>query len=198
MAMSLFAEAIMLGGGPDFQDHEIVAHFGRNEQGIFRDVLGDGWEIAWDFYLSEYTNRHRAIRPFDGIVEVLDDLRAVALPMGVITAKTLVTGKLSIEALGLETYFDEVRGGGPDRVLKAGQISDLVSLWGIDPGSVAYVGDTPTDMREARAAGVIGVAACWSVVADRESLVAAQPDVIVDSVEDLRVWLFADYQKRPA
>ena len=118
--------------------------------------------------------------------------------MGVITAKTLVTGKLSIEALGLETYFDEVRGGGPDRVLKAGQISDLVSLWGIDPGSVAYVGDTPTDMREARAAGVIGVAACWSVVADRESLVAAQPDVIVDSVEDLRVWLFADYQKRPA
>lgn len=190
MAMELFEEAIVVAGGPHLEENEIMAEFGRNEQGIFRDVVGDGWETAWDFYLSEYVDRHRAIGPFDGIVDVLDDLKTADLRLGVITAKTLITGDLSIEVLGLETYFEEVRGGGPDRVIKAEQISELVEMWGLDPGSVVYVGDTPTDMTEARAAGVVAVAACWSAVAARQALLAAQPDVLFDSVDELRLWLF--------
>lgn len=197
MAMELFAEAIVVGGGPRLEDHEIVAQFGRNEQGIFRDVIGDGWETGWHFYLGEYVDRHRAIRPFDGIVELLDDLKAADLRLGVITAKTLITGNLSIEVLDLETYFEEVRGGGPDRVVKAEQISELAELWRVDHGSVVYVGDTSTDVTEARAAGVVAVAACWSVVADRDSLAATRPDVMFESVEELRAWLLQD-QRLPA
>jgi phosphoglycolate phosphatase-like HAD superfamily hydrolase len=193
MAMELFADAIVVAGGPHLEDHEIMAEFGRNEQGIFRDVVGDGWETAWDFYLSEYVDRHRAIGPFDGIVDVLDDLKTADLRLGVITAKTLITGNLSIEVLGLETYFDEVRGGGPDRVIKAEQISQLTELWGVDPASVVYVGDTPTDMTEARKAGVVPIAACWSEVVDREAMTATQPAVLFEEVEDLRAWLSDNY-----
>jgi hypothetical protein len=36
------------------------------------------------------------------------------------------------------------------------------------------------------------VAACWSVFADRDSLAGSNPDVMFDSVDELRAWIFAD------
>ena len=193
MAIELIAEAIIVGGGPTLEDHEVVALFGRNEQGIFRDAVGETWEKAWDFYLQEYETRHeKAAVPFPGIVDLLRDLKEAGVRLGVITAKTFTTGSLSLRALGLETCFEEVRGGGPDRVTKAEQISELVTLWALDPDSVVYVGDAPTDMTEARGAGVVSVAACWSVFADRDSLAGSNPDVMFDSVDELRAWIFAD------
>lgn len=193
MAIELIAEAIVVGGGPHLEDHEVVAMFGRNEQGLFRDAVGETWEKAWDFYLDEYETRHEeAAEPFPGVVELVRELQEAGSRLGVITAKTLITGTLSLRAIGLETYFEEVRGGGPDSVTKCEQITELVELWGLEPQSVVYVGDTATDMAEARKAGVVPAAACWSVFVDRESMEASRPEVMFDSVEDLRGWMFAD------
>lgn len=193
MAIDLIIESIVVGGGPHLAEHEVVALFGRNEQGIFRDAVGETWEKAWDFYLEEYETRHEAAsEPFPGIVELLGDLEGAGVRLGVITAKTFTTGSLSLRALGLDTRFEEVRGGGPDHTTKADQISDLVSLWRLEPGSVAYVGDTATDMTEARASGVVAVAACWSAFADRVSLAGTRPHAMFDTVDELRAWLFAD------
>ena len=190
MAVSLIGEAIRSYGGPDLRDEEVIALFGRNERGIFRDAIGIGWEDAWQFYLDSYLQRHQAAaEPFPGIADLLDRLVGTGHHLGVITAKTLTTGNLSLSVLGLDSYFSEVRGGGMDTVMKSTQIGELAGLWGVDRGSVAYVGDTATDVTEARKAGVIAVAAGWSAYADFESLRAAEPDVHFGSVGELTEWL---------
>jgi phosphoglycolate phosphatase-like HAD superfamily hydrolase len=56
---------------------------------------------------------------------------------------------------------------------------------GADPASTAYVGDSPFDMRAAKAAGMFAVAVTWGHIHDRARLEAEQPDAIVDGAEEL-------------
>jgi pyrophosphatase PpaX len=56
---------------------------------------------------------------------------------------------------------------------------------GVDPATAAYVGDSPFDMRAAKAAGMFAVAVTWGRIHDRERLEREEPDAIADSAEDL-------------
>jgi phosphoglycolate phosphatase len=60
----------------------------------------------------------------------------------------------------------------------------------VDPRDCWVIGDTPLDVRCARAVGAhaVGVLTGWS---SRESLQAAQPDLLLESLEDLDVLLQA-------
>jgi pyrophosphatase PpaX len=54
-----------------------------------------------------------------------------------------------------------------------------------EPGECAYVGDSPFDIRAARAAGMFAVAVTWGGIHDRAKLEAEHPDAIVDDAADL-------------
>jgi phosphoglycolate phosphatase-like HAD superfamily hydrolase len=54
-----------------------------------------------------------------------------------------------------------------------------------DPGECAYVGDSPFDIRAAKAAGMFAVAVTWGGIHDRSKLEAEQPDAIVDDAMEL-------------
>ncbi len=56
---------------------------------------------------------------------------------------------------------------------------------GVDPATAAYVGDSPFDMRAAKAAGMFAVAVTWGRIHDRSRLEAEEPDAIVDTAEEL-------------
>ena len=56
---------------------------------------------------------------------------------------------------------------------------------GADPASTAYVGDSPFDVRAAKAAGMFAVAVTWGRIHDRAQLEAEEPDAIVDRAEEL-------------
>jgi pyrophosphatase PpaX len=56
---------------------------------------------------------------------------------------------------------------------------------GADPADTAYVGDSPFDVRAAKAAGMFAVAVTWGRIHDAAKLEAEQPDAIVDSAEEL-------------
>jgi pyrophosphatase PpaX len=48
-----------------------------------------------------------------------------------------------------------------------------------------YVGDSPFDIRAAKAAGMHAVAVTWGGIHPRERLEAERPDDVVDSAEEL-------------
>ena len=52
---------------------------------------------------------------------------------------------------------------------------------GADPAATAYVGDSPFDIRAAKAAGMFAVAVTWGRIHDRARLEAEEPDAIVDT-----------------
>lgn len=190
MAIELIGESISRSGGGEMTEVEVMALFGRNEKGVFRQALGDNWRPAWEFYLDQYVERHQICEtPFPGIPEVLEALVRRGTRLGLVTAKTITTGTLSLEVLGLDRYFDEVRGGGMDGVTKRDDIADLAGLWGFDPNTIAYVGDTASDVEEAKAFGAVSIAAAWSGFARVEALEAAAPDELFRTVGELELWV---------
>jgi pyrophosphatase PpaX len=53
------------------------------------------------------------------------------------------------------------------------------------PEEAAYVGDSPFDIRAAKAAGAFAVAVSWGGIHSDERLLAEEPDAFVHSPEEL-------------
>ncbi|NQV06481.1 HAD hydrolase-like protein [bacterium] len=190
MAISLIGGTIASHGGPDLTPEQVIALFGPNEQGVFRNALGDAWVPAWEAYLSEYVEAHSACpEPFPGMLDILEALTARDCRIGLISGKTRTTAMLSLEVLGIAHHFSGVQGGSIDGIIKADCIRTLAADWGIACERLAYVGDTAFDIRESRAAGVTAVAAAWSAYADREALTIEGPDVLFDDLAAFAEWL---------
>ena len=56
---------------------------------------------------------------------------------------------------------------------------------GVSPQDCAYVGDSPFDIRAAKAAPMYSVAVTWGRIHDRAKLEAEEPAAIVDTAEEL-------------
>ena len=191
MAIQLIGGAIAAYAERDLTPQEVMALFGPNEKGIFRAALGEErWELAWDQYLDDYTNRHDLCpAPFPAMKELLERLHACGCRLGLVTGKTVTTAGISLDYFGITDLFSGVAGGSMEGVVKAEAIDSLLAAWDLEPSQVAYVGDTVGDVTESRRAGVEAVAAAWSSFADRAGLEAAEPDALFDSVDEFAAWV---------
>jgi len=123
-----------------------------------------------------------AMRPFDGLISVLDALQKDHL-LAVISSNGSRTIRRMLERFGFEPYFEEVLGS--DFLFsKKEKIDHALAKYGIPPERTFYIGDTTGDIVEARAAGVRTVAVTWGWHS-RERLVAAHPDFLVETPEGL-------------
>ena len=99
-------------------------------------------------------------RPYPGIVETLEELHGMNIPMGVCTNKPEVFTRQILEGLGLSGYFSSVVGGDSTSAKKPDPEPVLACLRGLvaEPALSLMIGDSVHDVRAARAAGVtIGV-----------------------------------------
>lgn len=102
-------------------------------------------------------------RPYDGIAELLDALVERGLPLAVLSNKPHdLTVRLVSELLP-RWSFAFVFGERPGVPRKPDPTSarEVAALLGVEPRDCLYVGDTPTDMATANAAGMPSVGACW-------------------------------------
>jgi pyrophosphatase PpaX len=122
-----------------------------------------------------------------GIEDVLVRLKEEGRRLGLVTAKRRATVELAFNALPLREFFETVVGGDetprhkpdPEPLLLAAE------RMGVEPHDCAYVGDSPFDIRAAKAAQMFAVAVTWGGIHDRPKLEAEEPDAIVDNAEDL-------------
>jgi pyrophosphatase PpaX len=131
---------------------------------------------------------HETLEAFAGMVDVLPRLRAGGRQLGIVTAKRHRTVALALDRFPwLEEQFDVViahedterHKPDPDPVLEA------VKRLGASPEEAAYIGDSPFDIRAAKAAGAFAVAVSWGGIHSDERLLAEEPDALVDSPEEL-------------
>ena len=99
-------------------------------------------------------------RPYPGVVEVLEEIHGMSIPMGVCTNKPESFTRQILEGLGLSRFFISVVGGDstaakkPDPEPVRACVRGLASV----PASSLMIGDSIHDVHAARAAGVaIGV-----------------------------------------
>lgn len=191
MAIQLLGEAIADHGGGRLSADEVVGLFGPSEQGILRAAIGEpAWEPAWEQYLTAYRDRHDLCpAPFPGVKPLIERLHGCGCRVGLVTGKTSTTAAISLDVFGLSPFFSGIGGGAMEGIVKANRITDLLDAWGISPERAVYLGDTPSDVDEARRAGVRAVAVAWSGFADRRRLEAAAPDALFATVEEFAGWI---------
>jgi pyrophosphatase PpaX len=131
---------------------------------------------------------HEELEAFWEVVEVLPRLRAEGRRLGIVTAKRRATAQLAFDRLpGLEANFDVVIGAEDTERHKPDPEPILEALARLDaaPADAAYIGDSPFDVRAAKAAGVYAVAVGWGGIHGVEALGREQPDLLVRHAEEL-------------
>ena len=96
---------------------------------------------------------------------------------------------ISLRYLGIAPFFDVISTGSPEGDVKPLQIRQVLAKWGAAPERVAYIGDTGSDMRAARKAGVMPLGAQWAATSDVSGLDAETPLATFSTVDSLVRWI---------
>jgi pyrophosphatase PpaX len=130
---------------------------------------------------------HSELAECAGMSDVLTTLKAQGRRLGVVTAKRQETVRLAFSYLPLERFFDVVVGSEDTDRHKPdpAPLEHALDLLGAERDDAVYVGDSPFDVRAAKAAGVHSVAVTWGGIHPRERLEAEEPDRVVDTAEEL-------------
>lgn len=139
-------------------------------------------------YREHNDGLHDTLEAFDDLLALLPELRAQGRRLGIVTAKRHRTVALALDRFpALREDFDTVvahedterHKPDPEPVLLA-----VERLGGL-PEQAAYVGDSPFDIRAAKAAQVFAVAVAWGGIHPDERLLAEEPDAFVRSPREL-------------
>jgi pyrophosphatase PpaX len=130
---------------------------------------------------------HDDLEACAGMADVLVRLRDQGRRLGVVTAKRRATVELAFARVPLGHLFETIVGGDETERHKPDPEPLLLAAarMGADPAEIAYVGDSPFDIRAAKAAGMHAIGVTWGRIHDRERLEREEPDAIVDSAEEL-------------
>ena len=188
-----FRRTILELTGRRWSDSEIHDLFGPSEEGVFQRLVPGRWREALELFIDAYRELHpRMARPFPGLEEALSLLHSRNVPLAVVTGKGFRSASITLEMLDLRRHFERVEAGSSDGAMKPRAILKVVEGWGFSPWEVAYLGDSPYDMRAAREAGVLALAAAWasSATEERLKLVRAEGlDELFHVVEQFRCWV---------
>lgn len=166
-----------------------------------RGVLGAAFALApgqpgYEALRNEFLDHYEACmlqrtQPFDAIGPVLDALDARALPWGIVTNKALRFAEPMARALGLLPRAATLVAGDstPHTKPHPAPLLEAARRIGRSPGSCAYVGDDPRDMRAGRAAGMVTLAAAWGYLGVEAPIEAWDADEVLAHPGQLLQWL---------
>lgn len=122
------------------------------------------------------------VRPYDGLPEVLEQLKKNDIKLAVFSNKPDEATAKAVYGSYRERLFDVVQGQMPGIPLKpapngALQIAEAL---GVKPWECMYFGDTDTDMRTGKAAGMVTIGVLWGY-RDKEELIQNGADQIIDT-----------------
>jgi phosphoglycolate phosphatase len=140
-------------------------------------------------YRHHYIAREADISLFAGVPEMLAELGAAGIVLGVATGKSRAGLDHALAQHGIGGFFTATRCADegfakphPDMLLR------LMDQVGAAPGDTLMIGDTTHDLLLARNAGVAGLAVGYGAHAPA-GLAQLRPLATVHSIPDLRAWL---------
>jgi len=176
-----------------FTDEEIVSLFGPDEAGVIRRAIPDHWKEGLAIYLREYEMlfTQRNIGAFPGVEDALKLLKSHGIRMAVVTGKGAYSTAFSLRHAFLEDYFELVQTGSPDGSVKASRIQEVLAHWALPATTVFYIGDSPSDIRDARISGVIPLGAVWADPFSNDTLKVENPYAIFTTPQVFVNWIYS-------
>lgn len=155
------------------------------------DVNLTQFERAYKNYQQQFeTDCTYQVAVFDGIKEILEELKKRRIKIAVLTNKPQKRAEQVLNYLFGENYFDAIIGEEEGRKRKPdpeGAIL-LANQFGVKESECLYVGDTDVDMKTGKQAGMFTVGVLWGF-RDYEELKQSGADVIIASPSELRSFL---------
>ena len=174
--------------GVEPPDEELMAAVGGpGLEAQMRAFAPDRVDELVTVYRAHNEPLHNKLACCAGMEDVLVQLKEEGRRLGIVTAKRRATVDLAFANVPVGHLFETVVGGDeterhkpdPEPLLLAAQRMN------VNPDDCAYVGDSPFDIRAAKAARMHAVAVTWGGIHAREALAREEPDAIVDAAEEL-------------
>ena len=166
----------------------IRSWIGRPLINAFRDHSPEHADELYATYLQwNADNTERLIRGYDGVREVLADLRAAGVRVGVATSKRRESAQQAMDILGLSEHVEDLVAMEDTERHKPDPTPILLCLERLGRGSndAVYVGDAVVDVLAGKAAGVDTLAVTWGA-GTTESLYGVRPTVVAQDAAGLR------------
>jgi pyrophosphatase PpaX len=141
-----------------------------------------------EVYKEHNDGLHEELEAFDELLALLPRLRAQGRKLGIVTAKRHRTVGLALDRFpALAGAFDVVVTHEDTDRHKPDPQPVLLAVSRLDgsPWEAVYIGDSPSDIAAAKAAGVYAVAVGWGGLHPDERLLDEAPDAFVRSAEEL-------------
>ncbi len=169
----------------------VKRHVGRGVHELIAGVLGSRDEALLRRgvdAMTEYYHEHpaRLARVYDGVVETLKKLRAHGIRTAVASNKPHALTKKVLEHLGVAELLDDIHGQSDrfPRKPSPDLLQHLMTAAGTDADMTLLVGDSPTDIEFARAAGVPVVVVTHGQCS-AEELQGHAPDAVIATMPGL-------------
>jgi phosphoglycolate phosphatase len=192
MCIKSFKEAVFLYSGEMLSDEAVIRTFGLNVEGMMKKALGKDWEKALDGYYTLYREMHAMCpEPFEGIKELITELKNRHVPVALVTGKGQRTCRITLQQFGMEDYFDSTDTGSPDKNVKAEALASLQSKYNLSPDELVYVGDTFSDVISCNQAGIQCLSAGWAKSSDLKQLQEYNKGYVFQTVQSLKEYIFS-------
>ncbi len=177
----------------------------RCAAGDFTQMIGDGMEKLVERALPVHARNEELIhicveeyrahydllwqsqtRPYEGIVEMLAELKARGLKLGVISNKAHRFTVPMTEHFFGTALFDHILGQRAEvpRKPDAAGAHEMAAFLGLQTTEIAYVGDSGIDMQFAKNSGMRAIGVRWGFRSEAE-LMEGGADVLISSPAEL-------------
>ncbi len=121
------------------------------------------------------------VRPYEGIPELLAALKAQGIKIAVFSNKPHAETINVIETLFGKEYFDVIQGQKEEVAIKPSPegVFQIFAQLKVTAADVLYLGDTATDMKTGKNAGIFTVGALWGF-RERRELEEGGADVLIE------------------
>ena len=153
------------------------------------DFVSEVLEYYNGCYKRHLTNK---THPYDGILEMLQNLQSKKIPLGVCTNKQQFAADEIISAMFPANMFGAVIGDqkGMPRKPDPAKVLKIAAQFNVKPERVAYFGDTSVDMETAHNAGFLSIGVTWGF-RPKSELIESGAEIIINHPSEL--WQHVDF-----
>jgi len=174
--------------------HSVYSHIGRGVDHLLKhaipELAQDHFEEVRRIFLGHYEkNMLDQTVLYPGICEVLDDFSG--------KRRVVVSNKIHrlavklLKGLGVENCFDAILGGDSvaEKKPHPALLNAALTRFGVPAARAVMVGDGDIDVEAGKRAGVVTCGVTYGL-GDKNDLIAAQPDVVINKPSELADYFF--------
>ena len=170
----------------NYSNEEIISLFGPTEDQILDQLCGDNAEKAKEDYYNFYTENHHMADLYPGIKELIEYIKSKKVYLSIYTGKGRKAASITLKKLEIYKYFDLMISGDEVKEHKPSPegIELFINKFKLPREKVLMIGDAPSDIKAAKAAGVEIASVLWDSYS-KEQVLKLKSDYFFHSVSEL-------------